>query len=94
MNTGKNMYAKAVSIDKCELLVDVCRLMLGVGMTNEQKNADTWDMERKTESTVPPMAIVHIGRVRKGTRAGSKQEHNGKRGLDGDRRSVEGRGGG
>lgn len=75
------MYAKAVSIDMCGLLVDVCRLMLGVGMTNEQKNADAWDIERKTELTVPLVAMVHVERGRKGTRARSKQEHNGKHGI-------------
>lgn len=80
-STGENMYAKAVSIDTCGLLVDVCGLMLGVGMTNEQENADAWGMERKTGLTVPSMAIVHIERGGKGTRARSKQEHDGKHGI-------------
>jgi hypothetical protein len=50
-----NMYAKAVRIDMCGLLVYVCELMLGVGMTDERKNVDAWDMERRTESAAPSM---------------------------------------
>ena len=30
------------------------------GITDEQKNVDTWDVERRTELTVPSAAIVHI----------------------------------
>lgn len=41
--------------------VRACGLMLGAGMTDEQKNADAWDMEGRTESTIPSVAIVHIG---------------------------------
>lgn len=52
------MHGKALSIDMRGLLVDVCGLMLCVGMRNGQKNADAWDMEKLA---VPSVAIVHIG---------------------------------
>lgn len=68
------------------LLMDVCGLMLGVGMPNEQKNADAWDMEGRTESTVPSVAIVYIGGEKR-MRARSRQEHTG---LDGGSCSVGG----
>jgi len=51
------------------------------GMTSEQKNVDAWDMERRTESTVPLVAIVHMERWEKRTRARRKQEHDEKRGI-------------
>ena len=35
-------------------------------MTDEQKNVDAWDMERRTESTVPSAAIVHIEKKNEG----------------------------
>lgn len=59
---GRIMYAKAVGIDMCGLLMDVCGLMLGLGMANERKNADAWDAGRRTELTVPSVAIVHVER--------------------------------
>jgi len=47
------MHVGALSVDMRRLLMDVCGLMLGVGMTNERKNVDAWDMERRTELMVP-----------------------------------------
>ena len=56
------MHVKALSVvDMRGLLMDVCGLMLCVGMANEQRNADEWDMERRTELTVPSAAMVQIG---------------------------------
>ena len=47
----------------------MCGLMLCVGMTNEQKNADAWDMEGGTELMVPSVAMVHRRRkMNKGQR--------------------------
>jgi hypothetical protein len=34
--------------------------MLGVGMTNEQENADAWDMGRENKTDGGVGAIVHI----------------------------------
>lgn len=38
------MDVKALRIDMRGLLMDVCGLIICVGMTNEQRNADGWDM--------------------------------------------------